>query len=438
MHSVFYLFIGIGTRKVKSQYAGGILLPPVQKLVATLIFARPTQGQKCKRVPSGVLWNVHLTDRSARVDISDLSVVKYIPEEGVKPVTDMELAAKLPEVLLAWYQQNKRQLPWRQDKDPYHIWVSEIMLQQTRVEAVKPYYRRFMEAFPSVARLANADDERLYKLWEGLGYYSRVRNLKKAAVEILQAHDGKFPRDHKTVLSLPGIGPYTAGAICSIAFDLPTPAVDGNVLRVMARLLNDATPVNEPAARKRAEKLLSRVYPACAGDFTQALMELGATVCGPNHAPQCALCPCNGFCRAKEKGTAQTLPVKKAKSAKKEEHLTVLILSCDGKYALEKRPDKGLLAGLWQFPNLPGTLEIPQIIEEMEKKGVSMKEIIRQVERSHIFTHIKWVMRGVYMEVKACAPGYSWFTAGEISRDAALPTAFRQFWEEELTAKMSY
>ena len=349
-------------------------------------------------------------------------------------MTDQEIAAKLPEALLPWYEKNKRQLPWRQDKDPYHIWVSEIMLQQTRVEAVKPYYSRFMKAFPTIESLANADDEQLHKLWEGLGYYSRVRNLKKAAVVIMQSYGGKFPTDYKMVISLPGIGPYTAGAICSIAYDLPTPAVDGNVLRVMARLLDDESPVDEPAVKKRIEALLAYVYPACGGDFTQALMELGATVCGPNREPDCVRCPCYAFCRGKALGTAQNLPVKKAKRAQRQEHLTVLILSCDGKYALEKRPEKGLLAGLWQFPNLPGFLDISQIVEEMEHRGIAIKELKRQVERNHIFTHIKWLMRGAYMEVLDCAPGYTWLTAGEISRDAALPTAFRQFWEEEIAS----
>ena len=222
----------------------------------------------------------------------------------------------LPQVLLPWYEDNKRDLPWRKDKDPYHIWVSEIMLQQTRVEAVKGYYARFLEKLPTVEDLANAPDDVLHKLWEGLGYYSRVRNLKKAAQVIVNTYGGVFPKTYEEVIALPGIGPYTAGAICSIAYDLPTPAVDGNVLRVLSRLLADETPANAPAARKNAEDTLKGIYPQRAGDFTQALMELGATTCGPNQKPDCPNCPCENFCKGYELGTAQLLPVRMdAKSA---------------------------------------------------------------------------------------------------------------------------
>ena len=350
-------------------------------------------------------------------------------------MTDQEILACLPEALLPWYEANKRDLPWRKDKDPYHIWVSEIMLQQTRVEAVKPYYRRFMEQLPTINDLAYADDDRLHKLWEGLGYYSRVRNMKKAAVTIVESFDGMFPKDHKNILRLSGIGPYTAGAICSIAFDQPTPAVDGNVLRVLARLLNDDTPVNDPNVRKSAEASLSMIYPREAGAFTQALMELGATVCGPNRKPACDSCPCAGFCRGRESGTARELPRKSPKQRRREEELTVLILSCDGAYALRKRPDTGLLAGLWEFPNIPGALDVAEIIEIVEKQGAIIKEIKKQVERNHIFTHIKWNMRGVYMEVADRFGSCTWLTGEEISAQTALPTAFRQFWDEELRVK---
>lgn len=346
-------------------------------------------------------------------------------------MNDMERIAKLPEALLPWYEQNKRQLPWREDKDPYHIWVSEIMLQQTRVEAVKPYYLRFMSELPTVAHLAAAEDDRLHKLWEGLGYYSRVRNLKKAAQVLVEIYGGEFPKDHEMILSLPGIGPYTAGAVCSIAFGFPTPAVDGNVLRVISRILNDDTPVNEPRVRKNVEEALLKIYPEDAGAFTQALMELGATVCGPNRKPDCDNCPCATFCKGRELGTADELPKKKQKKARREEKLTVLILSCDGAFALEKRPDKGLLAGLWQFPNLPGWMQISDVVEKVEQLGGNVKDIKREVERNHIFTHIEWDMRGAYIEVADRFGPYSWLTAEEISRQIALPTAFRQFWEEE-------
>ena len=338
--------------------------------------------------------------------------------------------ALLPTALLPWYAAHRRDLPWRKDKDPYHIWVSEIMLQQTRVEAVKGYYSRFLDALPNIAALANADDELLHKLWEGLGYYSRVRNLKKAANQIMERHNGVFPRTHAEVSDLTGIGPYTAGAICSIAFDLPTPAVDGNVLRVISRLTDDDTPIDKPAFRKEITEKLAAVYPPCAGDFTQALMELGATVCGPNRKPDCENCPCKAFCLAYCNGTAEGLPVKKAKPQRRIEDKTVLILSCDGFYALRKRPDTGLLAGLWEFPNLSGKMEIPDLIEKVEKNGIKIKEIIRQVEKKHIFTHIEWHMSGIFMEVKETIPDFIWMSAEQIREEAALPTAFRQFFEE--------
>ena len=336
----------------------------------------------------------------------------------------------LPDALLPWYDAHHRDLPWRGDKDPYHIWVSEIMLQQTRVEAVKGYYARFLENLPTIPALANVSDETLHKLWEGLGYYSRVRNLKKAAQQIMERHNGVFPRTHREVSDLAGIGPYTSGAICSIAFNLPTPAVDGNVLRVISRLTDDDTPIDNPAYRKVITEHLAAVYPDRAGDFTQALMELGATVCGPNRKPDCENCPCKEFCMAYHSGRTESLPVKKAKPQRRVEEKTVLILSCDGFYALQKRPDTGLLAGLWEFPNLPGKMEIPALLDKMEQDGIKIKEILRQVEKRHIFTHIEWHMSGIYMELKEPADGFVWMCAEQIQQEAALPTAFRQFWEE--------
>ena len=336
----------------------------------------------------------------------------------------------LPAALLPWYERNRRDLPWRKDKAPYHIWVSEIMRQQTRVEAVKGYYARFLEAIPTIEALANADDELLHKLWEGLGYYSRVRNLKKAAIQIMERHSGKFPQTHAEVSALAGIGPYTSGAICSIAFDQPTPAVDGNVLRVVSRLTDDPTPIDKPAYRKAITEKLAAVYPRRAGDFTQALMELGATICGPNRKPDCEDCPCNEFCLAYAHGTAEDLPVKKAKAQRRVEDKTVFILSCDGFYALQKRPDKGLLAGLWEFPNISGKLDLSAAISLVEENGLKPKELMRQVEKKHIFTHIEWHMSGIYMEVKERAGDFAWMSTEQIRNEAALPTAFRQFWEE--------
>ena len=334
----------------------------------------------------------------------------------------------LPDALLPWYYQNHRQLPWRGDREPYHIWLSEIMLQQTRVEAVRGYYARFLEALPTINALANADDELLHKLWEGLGYYSRVRNLKKAAQVIEEKYGGVFPEDHSVVLSLPGIGPYTAGAICSIAFGMPTPAVDGNVLRVIARLTDDDAPADTPAFRKAVEKQLSSVYPKEAGDFTQALMELGATVCGPNRAPDCEDCPCKEFCRGKYR--AASLPTRLPKRPKREEERTVFIVRCGDRIALTKRPKTGLLAGLWQFPDVVGIFSGQEAIDGAGKLGFAVSNLAFEVEKSHIFTHIIWKMRGIYLEASAQCPDYEWRTWDEIRDNAALPTAYRQFFDE--------
>lgn len=337
---------------------------------------------------------------------------------------------QLPRLLLPWYEENHRDLPWRQDREPYHVWLSEIMLQQTRVEAVKGYYTRFLSVLPTVADLSVCDDDVLHKLWEGLGYYSRVRNLKKAAERIMADFDGQFPRTYQEVLSLPGIGEYTAGAICSIAFDLPTPAVDGNVLRLLSRLLDDPSPIDQPATKRKIRSLLEAVYPGKAGTFTQALMELGATLCGPNRPPQCSDCPCREICLAAARGTARSLPVKAPKKQRRQEALTVFILCCDGTYALEKRPDSGLLAGLWQFPNVKGTLTLRQALDWASAQDLHPREVLRQVERKHIFTHIQWNMEGIYLEVDHPAPAYRWYTLEDLNAQAALPTAFRQFWEE--------
>lgn len=338
--------------------------------------------------------------------------------------------SQLPALLLPWYEANKRDLPWREDKNPYHIWVSEIMLQQTRVEAVKGYYRRFLSALPTIADLANADDELLYKLWEGLGYYSRVRNLKKAAQKIVNTYNGVFPNNYDDVLSLSGVGVYTAGAICSIAFNQPTPAVDGNVMRVVSRLTNDDTPINMESYKNEVRNQLSKIYPEEAGAFTQALMELGATVCGPNQKPDCDRCPCKDICMARKSGTQELLPKKQQKKSRTVEEKTVFILSCNGYYALTKRPDKGLLASMWEFPNIEGTLDMTTALIQVEKFGLKPGQLYKQIDRSHIFTHIQWLMRGFYIEVKEQTNHFSWMTLEQIDASAALPTAFRQFRKE--------
>ena len=340
-----------------------------------------------------------------------------------------ELLKKLPGALLDWYQENKRDLPWRKDTQPYHVWLSEIMLQQTRVEAVKGFYSRFLNAVPTITDLANCDDDVLHKLWEGLGYYSRVRNLKKAAQMVMERYGGEFPGEYAQVLELPGIGEYTPGAICSICFGQKTPAVDGNVMRVISRITDDTTPIDLPTYKKQVQRELAQVYPENTGDFTQALMELGATVCGPNRKPDCAHCPCRDFCLGNLHGTADALPVKLPNKGRRQEDMTVFVFSCDGKYAVEKRGKRGLLADLWQFPNVPGKLDVQQAVDTAADLGLQARQVILSLDKSHIFTHVQWNMRGFYMETAACTGDYQWLSAGEIEKNIALPTAFRQFWE---------
>ena len=349
--------------------------------------------------------------------------------ERNKPLEN--LFTQLPRAVLDWYDRGHRDLPWRKDREPYHIWLSEIMLQQTRVEAVKGYYARFLQALPTIADLAACDDEKLQKLWQGLGYYSRVRNLKKAALCIMDHHGGQFPGKYEDILALPGIGEYTAGAVGSIAFELPKAAVDGNVLRLISRLTDDHSSISDPKRKVHYAQALEAVYPqGRCGDFTQALMELGATLCGPNGAPQCDRCPCQGFCLAHHRGTAADLPVRQAKKEKKRQEKTVFVLRCGNRYALRKRPNRGLLAGLWEFPHVEGLRTDQEIGSTVEELGLILTDIERSVERNHIFTHIIWQMRCYFGAVREPGDGFTWLTAEQIEADAALPTAFRQFWEE--------
>jgi len=337
---------------------------------------------------------------------------------------------QLPRLLLPWYEKNRRELPWRKDREPYHVWLSEIMLQQTRVEAVKGYYARFLEQLPTVEHLADASEELCHKLWEGLGYYSRVRNLQKAARRIMEEHGGVFPWDYGAVRALPGIGDYTAGAICSICFGMPTPAVDGNVIRVASRLTADGRDLTVPNVKRQLTEALGAAYPeGRCGDFTQALMELGATVCVPNGAPKCESCPAAAICEARKQGRQTEFPVKAEKKPRRQEEMTVLILRCGDAAALEKRPDKGLLAGLWQYPNVPGKLTVEEALRLAESWGTHPLSPEKLVEKEHIFTHVQWHMRGIYLTCAAAPPQFTWATEQELDETYALPTAFRQFRE---------
>ncbi len=333
--------------------------------------------------------------------------------------------------LLDWYPKNARELPWRQDREPYHIWLSEIMLQQTRVEAVKRYYIRFLTRCPTLASLAEAPPDVVHKLWEGLGYYSRVRNLQAAAVQIMEKYGGVFPRKYEQVLALPGIGAYTAGAICSIAFEQPTPAVDGNVLRVLSRLLAWDAPITREATKKEAALALAAVYPPQAGMFTQSLMELGATVCLPTGAPSCPACPLQSLCRACAEGTWQRFPVRESRKPRRIEAHTVLVLRCGDQEAVRKRPKNGLLAGLWEYPNVAGTLDARQALETAAQLDCEPTGLLMQLDRTHIFTHVQWNLRCYYIACGKMPPEFTWVTKKQLREEIALPTAFRMFLLDE-------
>ena len=342
------------------------------------------------------------------------------------------LPKELAPRLIAWYAENRRALPWRQDREPYHVWLSEIMLQQTRVEAVKGYYARFLAELPDIAALAQCPPDRLTKLWEGLGYYSRVRNLQKAAQTIVRDHGGRFPEDYDAIRALPGIGDYTAGAIASICFELPTPAVDGNVLRVLSRVQADDAPVTKQSVKRAYADALRPVYgenSGLRGTLTQALMELGACICAPNGAPGCEDCPLAALCAARRDGTWAKFPVKEAKKARKIEEKTVFFLDCGGKFAVRRRPQSGLLAGLWELPNVEGLLDAPAALDALQAQGFAPAEVRKSAERTHIFTHVEWRMRCYYVQVLTCGGEALWVDAARFSRDISLPTAFRMFWE---------
>lgn len=333
--------------------------------------------------------------------------------------------------LLDWFADHARVLPWRENRDPYRVWVSEIMLQQTRVEAVRGYFTRFMEAFPSVHALAAAPEEAYLKLWEGLGYYSRVRNLHKAAVRVCEEHGGIVPCDYDTLCTLPGIGDYTAGAVASIAGGQRVPAVDGNVLRVVSRLNADERPVTESKVKAELREQVAAILPEDPGAFNQALMELGALVCVPNGAPQCTNCPVLHLCAGAHTGIAARLPNKAPKKARTIAPRTVFVLRWQGKVALRRRPERGLLAKLWEFPGVDGTLSPADARAFFETHGMEVSQIRAMRPAKHIFTHVEWHMTGYYVDLATLPsdPSFVFVTPEELRAAYALPSAFRAFAE---------
>lgn len=298
--------------------------------------------------------------------------------------------------LLSWYHENKRSLPWRDDPRPYFVWISEIMLQQTRVEAVLGYFERFIGRLPSIKDLAEISDDELHKLWEGLGYYNRAKNLKKAAQLIRAEYGGELPPSYEELLKLPGIGEYTAGAIASIAFGLSTPAVDGNVLRVFSRIRQDSRDISLEATKKEVSAYVKALLPSDeAGHFNQALMELGALICLPNGRPKCEICPVKELCLAHREGDEMAYPVKKApKKRRIEERTIVLIANKKGEFLIQKREEKGLLSGLWEFPSFGGHIDERAVKERLLEMGLNCSQLHRIEASKHIFSHIEWHMEG--------------------------------------------
>lgn len=396
--------------------------------------------------------------------------------------------------LLTWYPSHARDLPWRRDKEPYHVWLSEIMLQQTRVEAVKGYYHRFLAALPELCDLAKVPDDQLLKLWEGLGYYNRARNLKKAAIKIMEDFGGRFPEIYEEILSLPGIGAYTAGAISSICFDLPEPAVDGNVLRVYTRVMEDASNIDKQSTKTAVTEALRPVYVAAGvgmleerqnptseassgeafadrlklagaassgeafaevteltdqasdcemvqkkqtvdnmsgscGVLTQSLMELGATVCVPNGAPKCEICPLQDICLARAHDTWNRFPVREEKKRRRQEDLTVFILQCQDHIAIRKREQKGLLYDMWEFPNVKGILVEQQAADTAAAWETAPERLQMQYQYTHIFTHVEWRMTAYYLSCRRMNQDFTWVTLDALEKEMAVPSAFRPFIE---------
>ena len=331
--------------------------------------------------------------------------------------------------IISWYASVRRDLPWRREPAPYQVWVSEIMLQQTRIGAVLGYYERFLRAFPTVEALASADDDVLLKIWEGLGYYSRARNLKKAAGVIVRDYGGRLPRTARELKKLPGIGEYTAGAIASIAYGQPEPAVDGNVLRIASRLFACGDDIADPKVKANVTQLLRANYPSGreAALLTEGIMELGEVLCLPSGEARCEDCPVRELCRAYAAGEVSRYPVKTPKKERRQEKRTVLLLRCGEKYALRRRPSRGLLAGLWEFPNVEGWLTAAEAVNWVEGQGSAVLSCVPCGEARHIFTHLEWHMCGYDVSCEREIPGFTWKTPAQIAEGFPIPTALRAF-----------
>lgn len=354
--------------------------------------------------------------------------------EKVKIVENREYAlGALVEPLCSWYEKNKRSMPWREDASPYHVWLSEIMLQQTRIEAAWAYYERFIGRLPDVKALAEIPEEELLKLWEGLGYYNRARNLQKAARLVMERYDGKLPADYDLLLTLPGIGNYTAGAIASIAYGIPAPAVDGNVLRVAMRYLNCEDDIMKMPVRRKMEQAVMDVIPSrCPGEFNQALMELGEVICIPNGRPLCEKCPLQELCEGHKAGREMELPKKAEKRERRVEKKTLLVFRQGDSVGIRKRPDSGLLAGMWEFPALEGHQTLPQMKQWLAEHNLQEAGVKRLKGGRHIFSHVEWNMKGYEIvlpegQTQDIVSGLLWCGWQELENKYPIPVAFHIF-----------
>lgn len=382
----------------------------------------PAFGEALKKARSA---GVHLLAYDCLVEEDSLVIGNEVPVV----VDSLDLIA---EPLLKWYDTGRRILPWREEPTPYHVWLSEIMLQQTRVEAVKPYYDRFLKRLPDIASLAAVEEEELLKLWEGLGYYNRARNLKKSALQIMEEYGGEMPSDYERLVKLSGVGSYTAGAIASIAFGQVVPAVDGNVLRILSRLRMDDRDILDTRVKRSIEEEMRGIIPMDRpGDFNQALMELGAVVCVPNGSPKCGECPWGELCQARKQEKISEYPKKAPKKPRSIEKKTILVIQYGRQIALSRRPQRGLLAGMYEFPSMEGHQGEEQVLAYLRKTGVVPLRIRKLAPSKHVFTHKEWHMTGYLIRVDDLSGmgEYVFVDPAEIRSKYPVPSAFAAYME---------
>lgn len=416
---------------VKEGYEAYVFFVIQMKGVRYFTPNRDTHPAFCDALKRAQAAGVHVLAYDCEVSADSIEVSEEVPV-----VLGSPLLKESVEPVVAWYRKHRRDLPWREHPDAYRVWVSEIMLQQTRVEAVKPYYERFLEAFPDVAALAEAEEDKLLKMWEGLGYYNRVRNMQKAAQQVMTEHNGRFPQSYDEILKLSGIGHYTAGAIGSFAYGIAKPAVDGNVLRVVSRLLASDADIMKASTRAQMERLIEEVIPIdAAADFNQGLIEIGAIVCVPNGEPKCEICPVAHLCKAKAQNIQMELPVKTKAKARRIEKRTVLIFRDNETVAIRKRPVKGLLAGLYELPNVEGHLTRKEVIEYGKEIGLTPIRVKKLASAKHIFSHVEWHMIGYEVLVdeleKNCSEKMIFAGREEIDRKYSIPSAFEAYIERK-------